>query len=42
VRRVPDLPPVGGAKHFKWLHLAVIGALMFLLGVVIYNVAFGQ
>ncbi|MCB2412040.1 hypothetical protein LGT39_04145 [Demequina sp. TTPB684] len=42
IRRVPDLPPVGGAKHFKWLHLAVIGALMFLLGVVIYNVAFGQ
>ncbi|WP_291379228.1 hypothetical protein [Demequina sp.] len=42
IRRAPELPPVGGAKHFKWLHLAVIGALMFLLGVVIYNVAFGQ
>ena len=42
LRRAPELPPVGGAKHFKWLHLAVIGALMFLLGVVIYNVAFGQ
>ena len=41
VRR-PDLPEVGGAKHFKWLHLAVIGALMFVLGVVIYNVAFAQ
>jgi len=42
LRRTPDLPPVGGAKHFKWLHLAVIGALVFVLGVVIYNVAFGQ
>jgi len=41
VRR-PDLPEVGGAKHFKWLHLAVIGALMFVLGVVIYNAAFAQ
>ena len=42
VRRTPDLPPVGGASHFKWLHLAVIGALVFVLGVVIYNVAWGQ
>ncbi|PKQ14456.1 MAG: hypothetical protein CVT68_11790, partial [Actinobacteria bacterium HGW-Actinobacteria-8] len=42
LRRTPDLPPVGGAQHFKWLHLAVIGALVFVLGVVIYNVAFGQ
>jgi len=41
VRR-PDLPEVGGAKHFKWLHLAVIGALMFVLGVVIYNAAFAS
>lgn len=41
VRR-PDLPEVGGAKHFKWVHLAVIGALMFVLGVVIYNAAFAQ
>ncbi|NTV39143.1 MAG: hypothetical protein HGA51_04185 [Demequinaceae bacterium] len=40
--RRPDLPEVGGAKHFKWLHLAVIGALMFVLGVVIYNAAFAQ
>ena len=40
--RRPDLPEVGGAKHFKWLHLAVIGALMFVLGVVIYNAAFAS
>jgi hypothetical protein len=38
--RRPDLPEVGGVKHFKWVHLSVIGALMFVLGVVIYNVAF--
>ncbi len=42
IRRVPDLPPVGGAKHFRWHHLAVIGALVFVLGVVIYNVWLGQ
>jgi hypothetical protein len=42
LRRTPDLPPVGGASHFKWLHLAVIGALVFVLGVVIYNVWLGQ
>ena len=41
VRR-PDLPEVGGAKHFQWLHLAVIGALVFVLGVVIYNAAFAK
>jgi hypothetical protein len=41
IRRL-DMPDVGGAKHFKWLHLAVIGALMFVLGVVIYNAAFAQ
>jgi len=40
--RRPELPEVGGVKHFKWLHLAVIGALMFVLGVVIYNVAFNK
>jgi hypothetical protein len=40
--RRPELPEVGGAKHFKWLHLSVIGALMFVLGVVIYNVAFSK
>jgi len=42
LRRTPDLPPVGGAQHFKWHHLAVIGALVFVLGVVIYNVWLGQ
>ena len=42
LRRTPDLPPVGGAKHFKWHHLAVIGALVFVLGVVIYNLAWGR
>ena len=40
--RRPDLPEVGGVKHFKWVHLSVIGALMFVLGVVIYNVAFNR
>lgn len=42
IRRVPDLPPVGGAGHFRWHHLAVIGALVFVLGVIIYNVWLGK
>ena len=42
VIRRPELPEVGGVKHFKWVHLSVIGALMFVLGVVIYNVAFNR
>ena len=40
--RRPELPGVGGVKHFKWLHLAVIGALVFVIGVIVYNVAFSK
>ena len=29
----------GGARHFRWAHLAVIGATAFLLGVVAWNIA---
>ncbi len=42
LRRVPELPPVGGPGHFRWHHLAVIGALVFVLGVIIYNVWLGK
>ena len=42
VRRLPDAVEVGGAKHFKWPHLALIGALMFALGTIIYEVAWGR
>lgn len=38
VRREPPLQPVGGARHFRWTHYALLGALMFVLGVVVYNV----
>lgn len=33
------LPPIPGSRLFKWLHLAVIGALVFVLGVVVWNQA---
>ena len=33
------LPPIPGSRVFKWLHLAVIGALVFVLAVVVWNVA---
>ena len=38
VRREAPLQPAGGAKHFRWTHYALLGALMFVLGVVVYNV----
>ena len=40
--RRAEAVPQPDPKSFKWLHLGVIGALMFVLGVVIYHVAFGQ
>ena len=40
--RRAEAVPRPDPKSFKWLHLGVIGALMFVLGVVIYHVAFGQ
>ena len=40
--RRPEIPAGPGPRDFKWLHLGVIGALMFVLGVFIYNVAFNQ
>ncbi|WP_062132849.1 hypothetical protein [Demequina aestuarii] len=38
-RERPDLEADGGPRHFKWAHLAVFGAVAFLLGVVVWNVA---
>ncbi len=40
--RRPEVPAGPGPRDFKWLHLGVIAALMFVLGVFIYNVAFNQ
>ncbi len=37
IRRL-EVPTQPEAREFKWLHLGVIGALVFVLGVVIYNV----
>ncbi|MFW7415587.1 hypothetical protein [Demequina sp. SO4-18] len=36
-RERPELDAVGGPRHFKWAHLAVFGAVAFLLGVVVWN-----
>ncbi|MFW2513438.1 hypothetical protein ACNI3K_06635 [Demequina sp. SO4-13] len=36
-RERPDLDAEGGPRHFKWAHLAVFGAVAFLLGVVVWN-----
>lgn len=38
-RKVPELHPAGGARHFRWAHLAVIGAIAFVLGVLVWNLA---
>ncbi len=38
-RERPDFEAAGGPRHFKWAHLAVFGAVAFLLGVVVWNVA---
>ncbi len=38
-QRLAEPHPGGGARHFRWAHLAVIGATAFLLGVVAWNIA---
>lgn len=38
-RRIPELHPAGGARHFRWAHIAVIGAIAFVLGVLVWNLA---
>jgi hypothetical protein len=38
-RQTPELEPAGGARHFRWAHLAVIASIAFLLGVVVWNLA---
>ncbi len=38
-RKVPELHPAGGARHFRWAHIAVIGAIAFVLGVLVWNLA---
>jgi hypothetical protein len=38
VRRVPELQPAGGARHFRWAHYLVLFALMFIVGVVVFQV----
>lgn len=38
-RERPDLGPAGGARHFGWAQVAVLGAVAFVLGVVVWNVA---
>ncbi|WP_084038040.1 hypothetical protein [Demequina sp. NBRC 110053] len=37
-RERPELDSAGGARHFRWAHLLVIGAVSLLIGVVVYNV----
>lgn len=40
VSKTEALPPAAaGARHFRWAHLAVIGAIAFLLGVLAWNIA---
>ena len=36
-RKVPELHPAGGARHFRWAHIAVLGAIAFVLGVLVWN-----
>ncbi|MFV0285686.1 MAG: hypothetical protein ACK5IM_04755 [Demequina sp.] len=38
-RERPELGPAGGARHFGWAQVAVLGAVAFVLGVVVWNVA---
>ncbi len=38
-RERPDLGPAGGVRHFGWAQVAVLGAVAFVLGVVVWNVA---
>ena len=39
LQRLTEPHPGGGARHFRWAHLAVIGAIAFVLGVLAWNVA---
>jgi hypothetical protein len=38
-RAIPELEPAGGAQHFRWAHLLVIGAIAFALGVAVWHIA---
>jgi hypothetical protein len=38
IRRGPELQPAGGARHFRWAHYLVLFALMFIVGVVVFQV----
>ncbi|MCR6712984.1 MAG: hypothetical protein NVV57_09965 [Demequina sp.] len=38
-QRVVEPQVGGGTRHFRWAHLAVIGSIAFLLGVVAWNIA---
>ena len=38
-QRLPEPHAGGGVRHFRWAHLAVIGAIAFLLGIVAWNIA---
>jgi len=38
-QRLAEPQSGGGARHFRWAHLAVIGAIAFVLGVVAWNIA---
>ena len=39
LRPLPEPQAGGGARHFRWVHLAVIGAIAFVLGVLAWNIA---
>ncbi|WP_062072319.1 hypothetical protein [Demequina sediminicola] len=41
-REKPDLHPAGGRHHFGWAQLAVMGAVAFVLGVIVWNVMKGS
>ncbi|MDE0572794.1 hypothetical protein ON058_05120 [Demequina sp. B12] len=41
-REKPELHPAGGRHHFGWAQLAVIGAVAFVLGVIVWNVLKGN
>jgi hypothetical protein len=38
-QRVVEPQAGGGTRHFRWAHLAVIGAIAFVLGVLAWNIA---
>ena len=38
-QRVAEPVAGGGTRHFRWAHLAVIGAIAFVLGVLAWNIA---